>query len=407
MLEPQGDLLVEVAARDQAQDLALARRQLVELGVDLGLRDLAVEGVEHEAGEPGREDRVAVADPARSRPRAPRRRSTWSRSRGRRRGSRRSRPPRRPRPTARGSAAPAGRARPGGSPRLRRRPACGRRAARRRASRAGSPPPPPRLLPASARTSTSPSSSARTPARNSSWSSTITTLGSGGLIAAPPSPARRARSSSADLGAAARDRADLGAPAGALHPPTIDSRTPRRSAGTAAGSKPGPRSRMKASIAPRRPRRRRGSARLGTRAWRRSAAPRARRRAPPRRARRARSRRPRRPRSPRGGRPRSPRRPRAALRRSSLVGERSPVAGEPVAQLALLAAGERRDLARVVGALLHQGQRLQHRVVQVGGELGALLRADPLGALGGEVAPEPPQERRQDQRQRDARPRPP
>ena len=61
-------------------------------------------------------------------------------------------------------------------------------------------------------------------------------------------------------------------------------------------------------------------------------------------------------------------------------------AGEPRAQLALLAAGERGHLARVVGAPLHQRERLQHRVVQVRGHLGALLRADALGALGGQRA---------------------
>ena len=55
-----GDLLVAVAARDQLQHLALARGERVELGVD---RRLArAEGVEHEAGEPRREDGVALGD---------------------------------------------------------------------------------------------------------------------------------------------------------------------------------------------------------------------------------------------------------------------------------------------------------------------------------------------------------
>ena len=71
-------------------------------------------------------------------------------------------------------------------------------------------------------------------------------------------------------------------------------------------------------------------------------------------------------------------------RRALRVGRARRAAVEPRAQLALLAAGERGDLARVVGALLHQRERLQHRVVQVRGDLGALLRADPLGALGGQ-----------------------
>src|SRR4051812_46389737 len=60
--QPGGDLLVEVAARDVAQDLALAGGELLELGVDLDGGDRG-EGVEHEAGEPGREDRVPVGDP--------------------------------------------------------------------------------------------------------------------------------------------------------------------------------------------------------------------------------------------------------------------------------------------------------------------------------------------------------
>ena len=60
-------------------------------------------------------------------------------------------------------------------------------------------------------------------------------------------------------------------------------------------------------------------------------------------------------------------------------------------------ASELRDGARVVGALLDERQRLKHRVVDVRGHLGALLRADPLSALGGEVAAEAPPERRQDE----------
>ncbi len=59
-------------------------------------------------------------------------------------------------------------------------------------------------------------------------------------------------------------------------------------------------------------------------------------------------------------------------------------ARQPRPQLALLAASERRHLARVARALLHERERLQDRVVQVRGHLGALLRADALGALGGQ-----------------------
>ena len=50
--ELAGHLLVRVAAGDQAQHLALAGRELVELGVD-GRGHRAGERVEHEAGEPG------------------------------------------------------------------------------------------------------------------------------------------------------------------------------------------------------------------------------------------------------------------------------------------------------------------------------------------------------------------
>jgi len=46
---------------------------------------------------------------------------------------------------------------------------------------------------------------------------------------------------------------------------------------------------------------------------------------------------------------------------------------------------------------LDQHERLQHRVVQVGGELGALLGPDPLPALGREVGHQPPPPRPGDQ----------
>ncbi len=50
------------------------------------------------------------------------------------------------------------------------------------------------------------------------------------------------------------------------------------------------------------------------------------------------------------------------------------VAGEqPAAKLALLGAGELRDGARVIRALLDERQRLKHGVVDVGGHLGAFL----------------------------------
>ena len=58
---------------------------------------------------------------------------------------------------------------------------------------------------------------------------------------------------------------------------------------------------------------------------------------------------------------------------------------QPLAQVALLRARQPGHRGGVVGVLLDQRQRLQHRVVQVGGHVGALLGAHPLGALGAEV----------------------
>src|SRR5918996_4474092 len=62
-VQPAGDLLVGEAAGDVAQDLALPGRELVQLGVgDAG--QVAVEGVEHEPGQAGREHGVPALDPA-------------------------------------------------------------------------------------------------------------------------------------------------------------------------------------------------------------------------------------------------------------------------------------------------------------------------------------------------------
>ena len=74
---------------------------------------------------------------------------------------------------------------------------------------------------------------------------------------------------------------------------------------------------------------------------------------------------------------------------------------EPRPQLALLAAGEPADLpARRVlaGLLLDQRQRLEHRVVQVRGDVRALLAPDALAALGTELAHQahPPRHRDDD-----------
>ena len=67
---------------------------------------------------------------------------------------------------------------------------------------------------------------------------------------------------------------------------------------------------------------------------------------------------------------------------------------QPVAQLALLAAGEPQHLARLVGLALDERQRLQHRVVQVGGDLRALGLDDALAALLAQLAhqPHPPRD---------------
>ena len=75
--EVVGDLLVEVAARDEAQDLLLARRELVDVGRRSAARRLAAEGVEHEAGQARREDGVALGDPLDRVGELARRRSSW------------------------------------------------------------------------------------------------------------------------------------------------------------------------------------------------------------------------------------------------------------------------------------------------------------------------------------------
>ena len=62
--------------------------------------------------------------------------------------------------------------------------------------------------------------------------------------------------------------------------------------------------------------------------------------------------------------------------RGAVVPER-PVGVEPAAQLALLAACERGDALRLVGVALDERERLEHRVVDARGDVGALLAADP------------------------------
>src|SRR3546814_9859857 len=60
---------------------------------------------------------------------------------------------------------------------------------------------------------------------------------------------------------------------------------------------------------------------------------------------------------------------------------------EPGPQLALLAASEGAGAARSLGPL-DESEGLQHGVVEVGGDLGALLGADALATLDAQVATE-------------------
>ena len=81
-------------------------------------------------------------------------------------------------------------------------------------------------------------------------------------------------------------------------------------------------------------------------------------------------------------------RPRAARWRRVRSSVDSPDV-QPGPQVALLGAREPGDRGGVAGVLLDQREGLQHRVVQVGGDVGALLGADPLRALVGQVGREP------------------
>ena len=59
-VQPSGDVLVAVAARQQEHDLLLARGQLVELPIGRAQLGIALQRVESEAGEPRGEHRVSV-----------------------------------------------------------------------------------------------------------------------------------------------------------------------------------------------------------------------------------------------------------------------------------------------------------------------------------------------------------
>jgi hypothetical protein len=74
---------------------------------------------------------------------------------------------------------------------------------------------------------------------------------------------------------------------------------------------------------------------------------------------------------------------------------------EPGPQIALLGAGQPSHLVRVLRVALDQGQGVQHRVVDVGGDFGPLLRADAHQALLGEVLGHPDQIGAREQRDAD------
>ena len=98
------------------------------------------------------------------------------------------------------------------------------------------------------------------------------------------------------------------------------------------------------------------------------------------------------------GAPRSrprPRRPAATSAGRERAALRRPLGVvQPGAQLALLAAGQPGDLARLVGVALDQRQRLQHRVVQVRGDVGPLLGADRAPRAPRSGGDQPPPQRR-------------
>ena len=76
-----------------------------------------------------------------------------------------------------------------------------------------------------------------------------------------------------------------------------------------------------------------------------------------------------------------------------------PRAVEPASQLPLLAPGQRGDATRLTRVTLDERERLQHRVVDAGSDVGALVRPDARGALGIALEREPPQQRPADKQQ--------
>ncbi len=76
-------------------------------------------------------------------------------------------------------------------------------------------------------------------------------------------------------------------------------------------------------------------------------------------------------------------------------------AQQPRAQLPLLHPREPYDLARLLRAPLHERERLQHRVVQVRGHLGAFVGADAFAPLGHERVRKPREAGSDDEREAD------
>ena len=70
---------------------------------------------------------------------------------------------------------------------------------------------------------------------------------------------------------------------------------------------------------------------------------------------------------------RDPERASSSRARRSTPFARVVASQQPLPQLAFLQPGEAHDLARIVGAPLHERERLQHRVVQVRGHVGAFV----------------------------------
>ena len=232
-------------------------------------------------------------------------------------------------------------------------------------------------------------SSARTPARNMAWSSTIT-YADVAVAHDVLSPLVEPRNGIGQLhlGALAGRGPDLARCRRGAHPADDRSRTPCRSAGTSVGVE------ARAAVAdedldgrPRPPRSRASTAGLRVlgrvdqwpRGWPR----------PGRQGRRRASQSPTETSSTVD--PVACPRPRRRLPRSAATGcrRRRRRSVQPGPQVALLGAGEPGDRGGVVGVLLDQGQRLEHRVVQVGGQVGPLLGAHPLRPLGGQVGGEP------------------